>query len=202
LVYKEITKIIEQVAGFLSEEFRTIINGLSKLKQAVDREQLKELQKRFTIALVSQQDEETRERNRNLLLTLENYLLESIKAERTRPLQELLFEAFDFINNFEVQLKNSVEQLLVTRKILKLYLPLEPIEQAKVAIFEQQIGMANVPDKKILALFLYHLERTKRNGWLITLDLGDFHANAPILQGQFQQLTILRPGYFSSIYHS
>jgi len=46
------------------------------------------------------------------IVALENYLLEKIKAVRTKPLQEHLYEVFNFVNNFEVQLKNSIEQFL------------------------------------------------------------------------------------------
>lgn len=202
LIKWEISKIIEEITSFLSEEYRTIISGMTELDQKADQEKLKQLQKKFNIAIIAQQEEKTRERNRNLLMAIEHYLLKIIRDNPTKVLKELLFEAFTFINNFEVQLNNSVKQLLLSYKINQLQYPQELQEQRKIENLINQLPMDNDPDKKILAFFLYYLDQKHYEGFFVTHDFGDFHAYAPALHNQFQKLTIIRPGYLSCFYQS
>ena len=202
LIRKEISNIIKKITVFLNEEFRTIIGSLSENESSVDRDKLKELQKRFNEAIISQQDEKTRDRNRDLLMVIEHYLLQVVKDDPKNSLDEHLLKTLTFINNFEVQLKNSVEQTLLTYKITKLVSPQNEQGRNRIKEIKEQLPMKNNSDKVILSTFLYHLEQSDMDGWLITHDFGDFHAYAPLLHKEFQQLTILRPSYLYCFYHS
>lgn len=202
IIKYEVSKIIKEITSFLSEEYRTIISGITGLDQIANQEKLKIIQKKFNIAIIAQQEEKTRERNRNLLMAIEHYLLKIIKNNPTKALKELLFEAFIFINNFEVQLNNSVKQLLLSYKINQLPYPQEKQEQLKIENLQNKLPMNNDPDKKILAFFLYYLDQKHYKGLFVTHDFGDFHAYAPELHNQFQNLTIIRPGYLTCFYHS
>lgn len=202
LIRKEISNIIEEITVFLNEEFRTIIGNLSEHEHSIDREKLKELQKRFNEAIIAQQEEKTRDRNRNLLMVIEHYLLQVVKDDPKSSLDEHLLKTLTFINNFEVQLKNSVEQALLTYKITKLVFPQNEQGRNRIMELKEKLPMKNNSDKVILSFFLYHLEQSNMDGWLITHDFGDFHAYAPILQREYQQLTILRPSYLYCFYHS
>jgi len=199
LIREEISRIINQVVKFLNKEYRIIINGIQQLDQPFDKESLLELKRRFNQAISAQKRGKTRERDRQMLLFIENHLLQVISENPTAEKKTLLFQVFNTVNNFEVQLKNSIEQLLIDQQIRKIILPQEIQEQQKIDKLKKKIALQNTADARILAHFLYHLELTQKHeasvGLLLTLDFGDFHAYSSRLETLFTNLTILRPNY-------
>jgi len=201
-IRKEIANKIKEITTFLNLELRTIASGYLYSGRVINRELIMELQGRFNAAIISQQDEKTRERNRRLLMEFENHLLREVKNNPTKHLGEHLINTLDTLNGFEVQLQNSVEQLLLAYKIKKLAFPREEQKKQRILEIEQDLPMTNDADKKILSFFLFHLEQSNIEGVFITHDFGDFHVYASTLQAHFKLLTILRPSYLSCFYFS
>jgi len=121
----------------------------------------------------------TKDKDQNhKLLFLEEFILLKAK-DKTKTKKEIFDDCFQFLRNYNIQLKNEARNYETEYAIKQIHFPKEKKSQKNIQEMQKKLKLKNQADEAILALFIYHSKKQEyEEGIFLTFDFHDFLVNA------------------------
>lgn len=189
----EIATIIKDLTNLLNRAFSHLSKSFKNKKKAFDQKDLDKLRYEFDKLIANESDL----KKKNQLFHFESLLLQEIKNDRTKTINEILLTCLLFVNNFNFQMIGEVADFITTYKMKGIDPKQKDLQKWQTIKTTVDNSIKNPTDAEILTTLVYYLEKQQQKGLFVTHDFKDFLINSIALEGPYPNLKVIRPAYLS-----